>query len=68
MLRRRNFRYPDVAGGRLADGIADPLSGGPSAFSSVGVMRREYRRPVQANRLAGNYRKEAKGLIASEQH
>ena len=51
MLLRRNFRYPDVAGGRLADGIADPLSGGPSAFSSVGVTRGEYRRPVRGRQI-----------------
>ena len=37
--------------GSSADRIADPLSGGPSAFSSVGVTRREYRRPDRSRQV-----------------
>src|SRR6266566_4743918 len=64
-LRSHILKCPDVTGGTLADGIAEPLSGGPSAFASVGVTREEYRRAAwgQArDRLAESYRKESEVL------
>src|SRR5205807_4024414 len=52
-----------LAGGSLADRMADPLSGGPAAFSSVVLTRGEYRRSVrgrqETRRPTDNYRKEA---------
>src|SRR5207302_7296277 len=43
-LRSHTRRCP-VTGGILADGIAEPLAGGPSAFASVGATRRSIGHP-----------------------